>query len=336
MRTDWLDRLGVGAIVAVAILSLALLLLPAVIVVIMSFDTRGYISFPPAGFTLDWYYRLFQQPVLMNAMWTSIKVGLYVTALCIAFGVPTALACARGDFRGATALSVFVLLPHMVPGIVLGVAVLFAGALLGIGPSIWLQSISLACYVMAVMVRTVMARLQKLDPLLEQAAAKVLPTSGVGATIGRISIRWVAAARNCASGIAASGSRGVAVVGAGAGLPGAITRRCSHGDAASCTSTVATAAASCDVASAGRAGAGCAIGKGVPAVAGAAPGAVAIGIVGSGTMAGAILAVRSFGAAGAGVVGAAPATVGFASIGSGSAGAGTSAGKVQSPAIGAA
>lgn len=171
--TDWFDRLGIGAIVAVAILSLALLLLPAVIVVIMSFDTRGYISFPPAGFTLDWYYRLFQQPVLMNAMWTSIKVGLYVTALCIAFGVPTALACARGDFRGATALSVFVMLPHMVPGIVLGVAVLFAGALLGIGPSIWLQSISLACYVMAVMVRTVMARLQKLDPLLEQAAANL-------------------------------------------------------------------------------------------------------------------------------------------------------------------
>lgn len=171
--TDWFDRLGIGAIVAVAILSLALLLLPAVIVVIMSFDTRGYISFPPAGFTLDWYYRLFQLPVLMNAMWTSIKVGLHVTALCIAFGVPTALACARGDFRGATALSVFVLLPHMVPGIVLGVAVLFAGALLGIGPSIWLQSISLACYVMAVMVRTVTARLQKLDPLLEQAAANL-------------------------------------------------------------------------------------------------------------------------------------------------------------------
>lgn len=171
--SDWLDRLGIGALIGVGLFSLALLLLPAVIVVIMSFDTRGYISFPPAGFTLDWYVRLFNQPVLMGAMWTSIKVGLYVTALCIALGVPTALACARGDFRGATALSVFILLPHMVPGIVLGVAVLFTGALFGIGPSIWLQSISLAVYVMAVMVRTVMARLQKLDPLLEQAASNL-------------------------------------------------------------------------------------------------------------------------------------------------------------------
>lgn len=172
-RAELLDRLGVGVIVALAVIALALLLLPAVIVVIMSFDTRGYISFPPAGFTLDWYYKVFNQPVLVNAMLTSIKVGIYVTLLCIALGVPTALACVRGDFRGATALSVFVLVPHMVPGIVLGVAVLFAGALFGIGPSIWLQSISLATYVMAVMVRTVMARLQRLDPLLEQASANL-------------------------------------------------------------------------------------------------------------------------------------------------------------------
>lgn len=172
-RAEVMDRLGVGVLVALAVFALSLLLLPAVIVVIMSFDTRGYISFPPAGFTFDWYRKVFEQSVLTTAMWTSIKVGLYVTALCIALGVPTALACVRGDFRGATALSVFVLAPHMVPGIVLGVAVLFSGALLGIGPSIWLQSIALSCYVMAVMVRTVMARLQRLDPLLEQASANL-------------------------------------------------------------------------------------------------------------------------------------------------------------------
>lgn len=173
MSTDWPDRLGIGIIVALAVLALALLVLPAAIVVVMSFDTRGYISFPPQGFTLDWYARVFANPVLVTAMLTSIKVGLYVTALCIAFGVPTALACARGEFRGATAVSVFVLLPHMVPGIVLGVAVLFSGALLGIGPSIALQSVALSCYVLAVMVRTVSARLQRLDPLLEEASANL-------------------------------------------------------------------------------------------------------------------------------------------------------------------
>lgn len=167
------DRLGIGLIVAVAVLSLGLLLFPSVIVVMISFDTRAFISFPPQGFTLDWYRKVFEHPVLVGAMWTSIKVGVTVTLLCIAFGLPTALACVRGEFRGRTALSIYVIIPHMVPGIVLGIALLFTGALVGIGPSIWLQSVALAVFVLAVMVRTVMARLQRLDPMLEQAAANL-------------------------------------------------------------------------------------------------------------------------------------------------------------------
>ncbi len=170
---ELMDRLGIGLIIAVAFLSLALLVLPSVIVVIISFDTRAFISFPPQGFTLRWYEQVFAHPVLVGAMWTSLKVGLMVTAACIVFGLPTALACARGEFRGRTALSIYVIVPHMVPGIVLGVAVLFTGALVGIGPSIWLQTAALSVFVLAVMVRTVMARLQRLDPLLEQAAANL-------------------------------------------------------------------------------------------------------------------------------------------------------------------
>jgi putative spermidine/putrescine transport system permease protein len=169
----WLDRLGIGLIVAVAVLSLALLLLPSIIVLMISVDTRAFISFPPQGFTLRWYEQVFAHPVLVGAMWNSLKVGVFVTLLCIVLGLPTALACVRGEFRGRTALSIYVLLPHMVPGIVLGIAVLFTGALVGVGPSIWLQTIAIAVFVLAVMVRTVMARLQRLDPLLEQAAANL-------------------------------------------------------------------------------------------------------------------------------------------------------------------
>jgi putative spermidine/putrescine transport system permease protein len=167
------DGLGVGVILLVAILALALLVAPSVIVLIISFDTRAFVSFPPEGFTLDWYRQVFEQSVLVEAMWNSLKVGLTVTALCIVLGVPTALACARGRFPGTTALSVFVLAPHMVPGIVLGVAVLFAGAVVGISPSIWLQSISITVFILAVMVRTVTSRLQRLDPALEEAAANL-------------------------------------------------------------------------------------------------------------------------------------------------------------------
>jgi putative spermidine/putrescine transport system permease protein len=167
------DAIGIGLVIALAVAALVILVAPSVIVLIISFDTRGYVSFPPEGFTLGWYAQVFSQEVLLEAMANSLQVGLAVTTICILLGVPTALVCVRGRFRGTTALSVYVLVPHMVPGIVLGVAVLFTGALVGVGPSMTLQSVSIAVFVMAVMVRTVMSRLQRLDPALEEAAANL-------------------------------------------------------------------------------------------------------------------------------------------------------------------
>ena len=173
---SWSDVLGIGPVLAVAVFSLILLVAPSIIVLIISFDTRAYVSFPPDGFTLRWYVEVFEQGKLVEAMLNSLQVGITVTLLCIVLGVPTALACVRGRFRGTTALSVFVLVPHMVPGIVLGVAVLFAGALIGVVPSIWLQSISITVFILAVMVRTVQSRLMRLDPALEEAAANLRAT----------------------------------------------------------------------------------------------------------------------------------------------------------------
>jgi putative spermidine/putrescine transport system permease protein len=170
------DALGIGLILAVAVFSLFLLVAPSLIVVMISFDTRAFVSFPPEGFTLRWYAEVFERGELVDAMLNSLQVGVTVTLLCIVLGVPTALACVRGRFRGTTALSVFVLVPHMVPGIVLGVAVLFAGALVGVGPSIWLQSVSITVFILAVMVRTVQSRLMRLDPALEEAAANLRAT----------------------------------------------------------------------------------------------------------------------------------------------------------------
>ena len=175
-KTSLGDALGIGLIFAVAIFSLVLLVAPSIIVVIISFDTRAYVSFPPEGFTVKWYAEVFKQGELVEAMLNSLQVGITVTLLCILLGVPTALACVRGRFRGTTALSLFVLVPHMVPGIVLGVAVLFAGALVGVSPSIWLQSISITVFILAVMVRTVQSRLMRLDASLEEAAANLRAT----------------------------------------------------------------------------------------------------------------------------------------------------------------
>ena len=55
------DALGIGLILAVAVFSLLLLVAPSIIVLMISFDTRAFVSFPPEGFTLRWYAEVFEQ-----------------------------------------------------------------------------------------------------------------------------------------------------------------------------------------------------------------------------------------------------------------------------------
>jgi putative spermidine/putrescine transport system permease protein len=169
----WVDRLGEGAVRALGVFALAILVLPSMIIVVISFDTRSFTSFPPQGLTLHWYRELLANATLTDAMGISAQIGVLVTLLCLALGVPTALACARGRFRGRGALSVFVLFPHMVPGVVLGIAVLFAGALVDLRPSVAMQVVAVSCFILAVMVRVVMARLARLDIALDEASANL-------------------------------------------------------------------------------------------------------------------------------------------------------------------
>jgi putative spermidine/putrescine transport system permease protein len=173
----WSDRVAIAAVFSLAALALLVLVGPSLIVVAISFDTRSFVSFPPEGFTLDWYRRLLADATLTNAMLVSIKAGLLVTAVCVLLGVPTALACVRGRFRGREALSVFVLFPHMVPGVVLGIAILFAAAAIDLRPSVGMHALSVACFILAVMIRIVMARLARLDIALDEASANLGATA---------------------------------------------------------------------------------------------------------------------------------------------------------------
>jgi putative spermidine/putrescine transport system permease protein len=173
----WSDRLGVAAVFALAAAALVMLVAPSLIVIAISFDTRSYVSFPPEGFTFDWYRRLLADDTLTGAMLVSLKAGLLVTGICVLLGVPTAIACVRGAFRGREALSVFVLFPHMVPGVVLGIAILFAAAAIELRPSVGMHALSVACFILAVMIRIVMARLARLDIALEEASANLGATA---------------------------------------------------------------------------------------------------------------------------------------------------------------
>jgi putative spermidine/putrescine transport system permease protein len=165
------DVAGAAVLVALALVAVAVLLGPLLVVVLISFDAREYIGFPPASLSLRWYASLWRHAQILDAAVVSVRAAADVTLACLALGVPAAYALVRGTFPGRTALGAFLVAPQMMPGLVIGVAVLFFGAYFAFRASYLMLVLSLTVFCLPFVVRVVMARLAGLDPALEEASA---------------------------------------------------------------------------------------------------------------------------------------------------------------------
>jgi len=100
------------------------LLAPLAVVLIVSFDTRPYLSFPPASFSFHSYDAMFHNVAFRRAGLTSLLLGAAVSALSLGLGTAAAYALDRGSFRGKSALQWLFLSPMLVPHIVLAVGLM--------------------------------------------------------------------------------------------------------------------------------------------------------------------------------------------------------------------
>ena len=114
-------RLIRAAILLVAGLALIYLILPTFVIVPLSFSNKTYLSFPPPGWSLQWYLQLWQEKNYLTAFFNSIKIGLAAAALATLFGTLAALAVVRGRLRGMRPVSALVIAPLMLPQIILAI-----------------------------------------------------------------------------------------------------------------------------------------------------------------------------------------------------------------------
>ena len=111
---------------------LVFLFLPLIIVAAFAFNNAPYPAPPWRGFTLDWFLGnesagrlgLFHDTELLGSIWTSIIVAGWVTALSVAVGAANAFLMERHRFPGKQALSVLMLTPLVIPGVILGISIL--------------------------------------------------------------------------------------------------------------------------------------------------------------------------------------------------------------------
>ena len=170
---------------------LIFLFLPLATVAVFAFNNAPYPAPPWRGFTLDWFLGneasgrvgLFHDTELLGSIWTSAIVALWVTALSVAVGTANAFLMERAQFRGKGALSLLMLTPLVIPGVILGISILaFASRLaemcsdlFGIEadflrPGLPLVVAGQFSYIVAITSLTISARLKRFDHTLEDAA----------------------------------------------------------------------------------------------------------------------------------------------------------------------
>jgi len=186
-RSAWLRSATVIYVAAFLIF----LFLPLAVVAVFAFNDAPYPAPPWRGFTLDWFIGnessgrvgLFHDAALLGSIWTSVVVAGWVTALSVAVGTANAFLMERYRFPGKQALSVLMLTPLIIPGVILGISILslssriadLADALLGLDldflrPGLPLVVLGQFSYIATIATLMISARLKRFDRTLEEAA----------------------------------------------------------------------------------------------------------------------------------------------------------------------
>lgn len=102
--------------------TLLFVLTPLLAVIWVSGFSNKIISFPPQGYSLDWYANAWRLENFRDGFLLSLKVSLLATLFGLLVGVPAALALVRGSFPGKGLIGTVLMSPMMIPGVVAGSA----------------------------------------------------------------------------------------------------------------------------------------------------------------------------------------------------------------------
>lgn len=165
-RRPTVNLLAVYAVFFVVLLYGPVMLLPA-----FSFNDSIYIAFPFKGFTTKWYYEMATSRPLMNALVSSLKVGIPVAFVSTALGLLAAKALTRYRLPGRQVVMGLLMIPLVVPFIVLGVGNLVVlRKVFDIDLSLWTIGAGhvLICTPFSILV--LISRLEGFDKSLEEAS----------------------------------------------------------------------------------------------------------------------------------------------------------------------
>lgn len=163
---------------------------PLAAAAVFAFNDSLFPTLPWKGFTLDWFFNdtepklgMFHDRRLLRGLQNSLFVGLIVSAMSVAAGTTNAFLFERRNFPGKQVLYIFMIVPLVIPGVILGISILVLASSIAnsveetlgydwslLRPGLFLVILGQFSFLTTITSLVIAARLRKFDISLEEAA----------------------------------------------------------------------------------------------------------------------------------------------------------------------
>ncbi len=155
-----------------AVAGLLFLHVPILIIFLYAFTTedRSY-QFPPPGLTTKWFAVAWNRPDIWPPLYLSLRVAAISSAMALVLGTLCAAAMARARFFGRDTISLLVVLPIALPGIITGMSLRSAFAIGDIPFSTFTIVLGHATFCIVIVYNNAVARFRRLGASMLEASA---------------------------------------------------------------------------------------------------------------------------------------------------------------------
>lgn len=159
------------ALTLLALLGGAFIYVPLGVIIINSFSVDKSLTWPPSGFTTEWWGKAIDNEGVRSSLATSLVVATCATAVAVVLGTLVAVALSRGAFFGRDSISLLIVLPIALPGIVTGIALnnVFTSYLGGL--TFLTLVVAHGTFCIVVVYNNSLARLRRLGANVEEASS---------------------------------------------------------------------------------------------------------------------------------------------------------------------
>lgn len=165
------DRASWGLKIA-AVGGLLFLHLPILLIFLYAFTTedKSY-QFPPPGLTTQWFGVAWNRADIWPPLYLSLWVATVATFLAMILGTLVSAAMARTNFFGREQISLLIILPIALPGVITGMSLRSAFSIMDIPFSTWTIILGHATFCIVIVYNNAVARFRRLSGGILEASA---------------------------------------------------------------------------------------------------------------------------------------------------------------------